>query len=75
MKNGEQDDAIFHYQQALQSKPDDPQIHNNMANALLRRGDVCAAIFHYREALRLEPASTTTRKNLEVALTMQRTPG
>ena len=74
MKNGEIDDAIFHYQQALQSKPDDPQIHNNMANALLRRGDVCAAIFHYREALRLEPASTTTRKNLEVALAMQRTP-
>jgi Flp pilus assembly protein TadD len=73
MNNGELDDAIFHYQQAMQSEPDDPQIYNNMANALLRRGDVCGAISHYREALRLEPGSATTRRNLEVALTMQRT--
>ena len=72
---GALDDAVFHYHQAVQNEPDDPQIHNNMANALLRRGDVCEAISHYREALRLEPESAATLQNLEVALTMQRTPG
>jgi Flp pilus assembly protein TadD len=74
LDNGKPEDAIFHYHKAVQIKSDDPQIHNNMANALLRQGDFYAAIAHYREALRLEPNSAVTRRNLEVALTMQKTP-
>ena len=42
--------------------------HNNLGNAMLKRGELGEAIKHYRQALRINPAYAQAHNDLGVAL-------
>jgi tetratricopeptide (TPR) repeat protein len=63
-RQGELDEAIAHYQTALQIKPDYAEAHYNLAEALVKKGGVDEAIFHYETALRIDPGYFDACNNL-----------
>jgi tetratricopeptide (TPR) repeat protein len=62
-------EAIRHYRNALQAKPDYPVALNNLAFALGKQGQPEEARAAYERALALEPGNGTARKGLK---TMER---
>ena len=58
------DEAIAHYQKALQINPDYAEAHNNLGNALLQKGRVAEAITHYQKALQIKPDYAVVHDNL-----------
>src|SRR5208282_3900669 len=62
------DEAIVHYQKALQIKPDFAEAHINLGNALHQKGNVDEAITHYQKALQIEPDNPEAHNNLGNAL-------
>ena len=64
LKKGNVDEAIVHYQKALQIKPDYAEAHNNLGNTLLKMGNVDEAITHYQKALQINPDHVQTQNNL-----------
>jgi len=67
-KQGRVDDAIVHYEQALQIRPGFAEAHCNLGNALLQEGRVDDAIVHYEQALQIRPGYADAHFNLGVAL-------
>ena len=65
---GRVDEAIVHYQKALQINPDSAKTHDNLGNALFTKGRVDEAIVHYQKALQINPDSAKTHNNLGNAL-------
>ncbi|MDD9877766.1 MAG: tetratricopeptide repeat protein [Magnetovibrio sp.] len=65
-------DAAKFFRRALQIRPGDPGVLNNLGGALLETGDPDAAIDAYRQSLDARPDSTDTRMNLGNALTEAR---
>jgi Flp pilus assembly protein TadD len=65
---GRQREAIDQYRQALQLDPNDPNVHNNLAAALLQTGETEGAIAELRLALRLNPDDRDLQANLRAAL-------
>ncbi|HVM59939.1 MAG TPA: tetratricopeptide repeat protein [Verrucomicrobiae bacterium] len=65
---GKLDDAIVHFEQALQLKPDYAEAHGNLGNALYREGRIEEAIAHYEQALRIRPDYAEAHSNLGFAL-------
>jgi tetratricopeptide (TPR) repeat protein len=65
---GRVDEAISHFQQALQIKPDNADIHNNLGTALLQKRRVDEAIIQYQQALQINPALALTHINLGFGL-------
>ncbi len=57
------DDAISHYERALEIDPAYADAHNNLANALVRKGRARDALPHYDQALALDPNAINTRNN------------
>ncbi len=68
LQRGEVDEAIVHYQRALQLKPDDAHDHSNLGSALLQKGNVNEAILHFQKALQLKPGDAEIHNNLGCAL-------
>ena len=62
------DEAITHYQKALQINPDYAEAHNNLGNALLQKGRVDEAIAQYQKALQIKPDYAEAHDNLGNAL-------
>ena len=62
------DEAIVHYQQALQIKPDFAQAHYDLGNAFFQKGRTDEAIVHYQQALKIKPDYLKARLNLGNAL-------
>ena len=64
-KQGQTDEAIGEFQQALRLKPDSANAHNNLGNALLNKGRTDEAVGELKQALRpqtrLPQRLTTTR--------------
>jgi Flp pilus assembly protein TadD len=58
------DEAIAHFQKALQFKPRDAKAENNLGNAFLRKGNEREAINHYEKALQIQPADPTFQNNM-----------
>jgi Flp pilus assembly protein TadD len=56
------------YRATLANNPDCWLAHNNLANDLMRSGQVDDAIYHYQQALRLDPAAPEADENLGIAL-------
>jgi protein O-mannosyl-transferase len=54
-QKGEIDEAIVHYQTALQLQPDYSDADYNLGNALLQKGEIDEAISYFREALEIRP--------------------
>ncbi|MGP8198118.1 MAG: tetratricopeptide repeat protein [Limisphaerales bacterium] len=65
------DEAISQYQQALQIKPDFPEAHLNLGNALFKEGRTDEAISQYQLALQFQPDSADTHVDLGNALVQQ----
>ena len=68
LQKGKVDEAIIHYQKALQITPDYPLAYINLGNALLRKGNVDEAIVHYLKALQITPDYAEAYINLGNAL-------
>jgi tetratricopeptide (TPR) repeat protein len=61
---GREDEAIAHYQQALQINPGYAVAHYNLGIALFRKGKVDEAIAHYQQALQIKPDYAEAHNNL-----------
>ena len=59
------DDAIGHYRQAIEIKPDSALTHNNLGNILEAQGRIDEAVEHYRRALKIDPTYGGPRRNLD----------
>ncbi len=70
-KMGDIEDALAHFQTALQIKPDLAEAHNNLGNALLKKGRADEAIAHFQKALQVRPGYAIARNNLGNALLQQ----
>ena len=67
VKQGKNQEAIRAYQQALQLKPTDAEIHNKLGDAYYYAGRLREAIDSYTEAARLCPDCAETFYNLAIA--------
>ncbi|MBF0368921.1 MAG: tetratricopeptide repeat protein [Magnetococcales bacterium] len=68
MAQGMVDAAIASIRHALMLKPDHAQSHNNLGNALLKKGELAQAATSYRQAIKLKPDYTKAHYNLGNAL-------
>ena len=71
LQNGDVDDAITHFQEALQINPGYAEAHINLGNALFQRGKVDEAIAQYQRALQINPDYAEAHYNLGNALLRQ----
>lgn len=62
-QQGRRDEALAEYRQAVELKPDLPQLHNNIANLLDELGRRDEALAEYQEALRLKPNAPLAHAN------------
>jgi tetratricopeptide (TPR) repeat protein len=62
------DEAIAHFQKALQFNPDDAEARYNLGNALLEKGSLDEAIVHFQKALQINPDYADAHNNLGNAL-------
>ena len=53
--HGKTEEAIAHFEHALEIAPRVPELHYVLGNALATQGKVVEAVAEYREALRLRP--------------------
>jgi tetratricopeptide (TPR) repeat protein len=67
-KTGNVDEAMVHYQKALEIKPDFAEAHNNLGNFLFQKGSVDEAMVHYQKALEINPDYAEAHYNLGYAL-------
>jgi tetratricopeptide (TPR) repeat protein len=68
---GKRDEAIPHFKQAIQLKPDYAAAYYNLGNALASQGELAEAIQYYQQALQLRPDSYEAHYNLGNALAGQ----
>jgi protein O-mannosyl-transferase len=61
-------EAIADFEKALQLKPGNPEIHNNLGSTLRVMGRLEDAAYHLQEALRADPAYFEARYNLGLTL-------
>src|SRR6266513_1469745 len=73
-EQGKLAEAIDHYRQALQIKPDYAEAHGAMGAALAEQGKGAEAIEHYRTALRLKPDYAEAHFNWGITLAAQGKP-
>jgi tetratricopeptide (TPR) repeat protein len=68
LKTGNADEAMVHYQMALEINPDYAEAHYNLGYALLKMGNVDEAIAHFQKALQINPDYADAHNNLGYAL-------
>lgn len=66
--DGRIDEAIVHYQRALEFKPDHVPALNNLGTAQAAKGDVGSAVQNYQRALSIDPDYSSAHYNLANAL-------
>jgi tetratricopeptide (TPR) repeat protein len=71
-RNGIWRDDVALWRDCVKKSPKKARPHNNLGNALVRRGKVDEAVSQYTEALRIEPNLVDAHINLGVALAKQR---
>ena len=65
---GETDQAITHYRQAVALRPNYAEAHYNLGRLLVQKGQLDDAIAHYKKALEINPADAEAHNNLGVTL-------
>jgi serine/threonine protein kinase/tetratricopeptide (TPR) repeat protein len=65
------DEAVGYYRAALSLRPNTPEVHLNLGNALLGRGNRDEAIAQYRQAIALDPKLAEAHCELGLALKAQ----
>ena len=68
------EEAVEHYQKAIECKPDYPEAHYNLGEVCWRQGKLDEAIEHYQKAVELEPARAEYYINLGNLLAIQERP-
>jgi tetratricopeptide (TPR) repeat protein len=68
LDSGQLKEAIAHYREALEIKPNVAQVQSNLGNALLREGEVEEAIVHLQRALQIDPAYAEAYNHMGSAL-------
>jgi Tfp pilus assembly protein PilF len=68
LQKGSVNEAIAHFQKALQIKPDNAEAHYNLGNALFKKGSLDEAIVHFQKALQITPDNVEAHNNLGNAL-------
>ena len=68
LQQGKVDEAMAHYQTALQFNPDYAEAHYNLGNVLCQKDRVNEAIIHYQTALQINPDYEEAHNNLGNAL-------
>jgi len=71
-KKGREDDAIAHFQKALEIQPDYAAAHDNLGSALFQKGYVDEAIAQFQKALEIQPDSAEACNNLGTAFGRKR---
>jgi tetratricopeptide (TPR) repeat protein len=61
---GRLDEAVAHFQMALQIDPNYATAHNNLGNALLRVGRLDESLIYLQKALQIDPRYATAHNNL-----------
>ena len=72
LKTGRTDEAIAELEAALRYRPEDADLHNNIAVALAGQGRLDEAIAHFSQALRIRPDYQEVRRNLDYARRLQK---
>jgi tetratricopeptide (TPR) repeat protein len=67
LRKGELEEAVAHYNKALDLNPGYGEAHYNLANSLLRLGRVDEAVAHYEKALEINPNNLSAHYNLAAA--------
>ncbi len=67
-QKGKVDEAVVHFQKALEIKPDYAEAHINLGDALLQKGNVDEAVVHFQKALEIMPDYAEAHNNLGNAL-------
>jgi tetratricopeptide (TPR) repeat protein len=67
-KEGQVDEAIPHFEKALQIQPDYAEAYINLGNCLYRQGRMDEAIAHYQKAVEIKPDDVEAHSNLGGAL-------
>jgi Flp pilus assembly protein TadD len=70
-RNGIWRDDVTLWRDCVEKSPKKARPHNNLGNALVRRGKVNEAVGHYIEALRIKPNYAGAHVNLGIALGKQ----
>ena len=68
LQKGRVEEAVAHYNKALELNPGYGEAHYNLANSLLRLGHVEEAVAHYEEALAINPNNAPAHYNLAAVL-------
>ena len=68
IQKGSVDEAMVHYQEALQISPSYAEAHNNLGNVLRQKGNVDEAIVHFQKALQINPDYAEAHSNFGNAL-------
>jgi tetratricopeptide (TPR) repeat protein len=68
VEQGRVDEAISHFQQALQIRPGYAETYYDLGNALLQQGQLEEAITQFQQALQIQPDYAEAHFNLGVAL-------
>jgi tetratricopeptide (TPR) repeat protein len=63
-EKGQVDEAITHYEKALELQPGYAPLHINLGNALRQKGQIQPALAHYQKAVELQPGLAEARCNL-----------
>ncbi|MBU4372562.1 MAG: tetratricopeptide repeat protein, partial [Syntrophaceae bacterium] len=74
-RQGKDKEAFFHYKEALKISPNFSDAHNNLGALLAQTGNIGGAIQEFQWALKAEPGHVLAKKNLRIALEMQRKRG
>jgi tetratricopeptide (TPR) repeat protein len=67
-EQGQTDEAVAHYQQALRIAPEYPETRVNLGNVFFRDGNIPAAIAQFEQALATSPDYAQAHNNLGSAL-------
>jgi tetratricopeptide (TPR) repeat protein len=67
-EQGEADQAMEHYEQAVALRPDYAEAHYNLGRLLVEHGQLNDAIAHYERATAINPADAEAQNNLGVTL-------
>jgi Flp pilus assembly protein TadD len=68
LQKGRVDEAIVHFQKAVEIEPDAAVAHYCLAIALVRKGRLDEAITHYQKAVKIQPSFVDAHINLGNAL-------
>jgi len=61
---GHLDDALLHFEKAVELRPDEADAHYNLGEALVRKGRTEDGLVQYRKALEIQPDFPDTQNNL-----------